>query len=270
MFVPIGFFQSLGYDADAQAFFTSVEGGGDILTDAQKDAVNQLVLDLKGYSLWTSMVAIYPYVGGTATAHKWNLKDPRDLDAAFRITWGSAVNHGALGVKGTENDSNSHGDTHYNSDTQGDTGFTVGMYINDGLATTPLSVYDWGAFDGTNDTMITLGFNNTSTKYAAFNGTTYASTNGGTYTKSFFAGSNDNTNTTIWQNGSALTTIAQSYNPANQSFFVLARNQLGGGSQEQTGRGHGIAIMANSGYDSTQMSNLNTSISTYVTALSRS
>ena len=256
------------YDADAILFFDAVEGGGDTLTDTQKDAVNQLVVDLKAVSLWTPMVSIYPYVGGTATAHKWNLKDPRDLDAAYRITWGSTVNHGVLGVKGTSRDNNSYGDTHYNPFIQGDTGFTAGVYINDGLGPTPANVYDWGAYDGTNDNMISFGFNNKTTMYAAFDGTTYINTTGGTYTNSFFAGSNDGTNTTIWQNGSSLTTSAQLYDPTNLSYAMLASNRTPVTSAE-TGRGHGIAIMANSGFDATQMSNLNTAISTYVTALSR-
>ena len=31
------------------------------------------------------MKAIYPFVGGTATTHKFNLKDPADINAAFRL-----------------------------------------------------------------------------------------------------------------------------------------------------------------------------------------
>ena len=32
-------------------------------------------------------MAIYPMIGGTQQSTKWNLKDPRDLDAAFRLTF---------------------------------------------------------------------------------------------------------------------------------------------------------------------------------------
>ncbi len=82
------------YDADAQAFLTAAN-----ITDAtQKNAINQLVLDLKAANLWTKMKAIYPFVGGTSTAHKWNLKDPRDLDAAFRLTFPNDATHNANGV----------------------------------------------------------------------------------------------------------------------------------------------------------------------------
>jgi hypothetical protein len=81
-------------DADAQAFITAAG-----ITDAtQKSAVNQLVLDLKSANIWTKMKAIYPIVGGTASSHKWNLKDPRDLDAAFRLTFSTGYTHSSNGI----------------------------------------------------------------------------------------------------------------------------------------------------------------------------
>ncbi len=38
-------------------------------------------------------------VGGTATAHKFNLKDPRDLDAAYRLQFNGGWTHSSNGVK---------------------------------------------------------------------------------------------------------------------------------------------------------------------------
>jgi hypothetical protein len=76
------------YDADAQKFMDS-SGITDI---TQKLAVNVLVKQLKDSSLWAKMVAVYPMVGGTAIATGLNLKDPRNLDAAYRLTfYGSPV-----------------------------------------------------------------------------------------------------------------------------------------------------------------------------------
>jgi hypothetical protein len=62
-------------------------------------AVNYLVSGLKAIGVWDKMKAIYPFIGGTDSTHKWNLKDPRDLDAAFRITWSGAT-HNYLGFAG--------------------------------------------------------------------------------------------------------------------------------------------------------------------------
>lgn len=50
-------------------------------------ALDTLESSLRSNSLWTKMTAIYPFVGGTASTCKWNFKDPRDLDAAFRLSW---------------------------------------------------------------------------------------------------------------------------------------------------------------------------------------
>jgi hypothetical protein len=81
-------------DPDAQAFITAAA----ITDPTQQSAINQLVLDLKGYSIWTKFKAIYPIVGGTAASHKWNLKDPRDLDAAFRLNYTNAWTHSSTGM----------------------------------------------------------------------------------------------------------------------------------------------------------------------------
>jgi hypothetical protein len=65
-------------DADATAFIAAAG----ITNLTQAAAISTLVDDLKTYGLWTKMKALYPFVGGSAASHKFNLKDPRDLDAA--------------------------------------------------------------------------------------------------------------------------------------------------------------------------------------------
>jgi hypothetical protein len=83
-------------DPDAQAFITAAA----ITDTTQQTAVNNLVVGLKADGLWTKMKAIYPFVGGTASSHKFNLKDPRDLDAAFRLQFFGGVTHNANGMTG--------------------------------------------------------------------------------------------------------------------------------------------------------------------------
>ena len=56
-------------DTDALSFITAAS-----ITDAtQKTAINTLVKDLKIANIWTKMKAIYPFVGGNAIAHAYNL-----------------------------------------------------------------------------------------------------------------------------------------------------------------------------------------------------
>lgn len=83
-----------GYaDNDVCAFITAAS----ITNTTQKNAINQLVLDLKSANIWSKMKAIYPFVGGTASSHKFNLKDPRDLDAAFRLSFVGGGTHSSTG-----------------------------------------------------------------------------------------------------------------------------------------------------------------------------
>ncbi len=94
-------------DPDAQAFITASG-----ITDAtQQSAINQLVVDLKGYSIWSKFSALYPMVGGTASSHKFNLKDPRDLDAAFRLVFSGGWTHSSTGA--TPNGTNAYANTYY-------------------------------------------------------------------------------------------------------------------------------------------------------------
>ena len=85
---PNGPSKTISYDVNAKIFIDS----SGITDTAQKTAVNNFCIQLKDSSLWTKFIAIYPMVGGSANTTKWNLKDPRDLDAAYRLTfYGSPV-----------------------------------------------------------------------------------------------------------------------------------------------------------------------------------
>jgi hypothetical protein len=83
-----------GTDTDAQAFITAAG----ITDSTQQSAINTLVTQLKTYGIWTKMKALYPFVGGTATSHKFNLKDPRDLDAAYRLVFNGGWIHSSTGT----------------------------------------------------------------------------------------------------------------------------------------------------------------------------
>ena len=95
-------------DTDAQNFI-SYAG----ITDAtQKSAINQLVLDLKSYGIWNKSYAIYPVVGGTATTHSYNLKNPAYLPLTFTAGW----THSSTGM--TPNGS-AYADTNFNPSVNG-------------------------------------------------------------------------------------------------------------------------------------------------------
>jgi len=100
--------QGIIFDIDAQAFITAA-GITDLI---QQRAINNLVIGLKTGSLWDKIYAHYPTVGGTATTHKFNLKDPRDLDEAFRLVFFGGWIHSETGVK--PNGTDAYADTNLN------------------------------------------------------------------------------------------------------------------------------------------------------------
>lgn len=81
-------------DSDSQLFITAAG----ITNSTQQDAICQLVTDLKTFNIWNSMIAIYPFVGGSANSHKYNLKNPVDSNAAKRISFIGAFTHDSNGV----------------------------------------------------------------------------------------------------------------------------------------------------------------------------
>ena len=81
-------------DTDAQAFLNAAF----ITSQTQANAINTLVTDLKTAGVWTKMMAIYPFVGGNATSHKFNLKDPRDLNDSFRLKFNGGWTHSSTGI----------------------------------------------------------------------------------------------------------------------------------------------------------------------------
>ena len=113
-----------GYYTEA-AMFINAAG----LTDAaQCNAINFLVGELLKNNLWNKMYSVYPMVGGTATSHKFNLIDPQDTDAAFRLHFMGTVTHSSNGVQG--NGINGYADTHLNPTTIGAGLNSFGMGCN--------------------------------------------------------------------------------------------------------------------------------------------
>lgn len=89
-------------DADAFAFVETVG-----LNETQAAAINTLVLGLKSNNLWDKMQAIYPFVGGSAFAHKVNLKSP----GVYDVLWSGGIIHTNQGSITTS--TNALGDTQF-------------------------------------------------------------------------------------------------------------------------------------------------------------
>jgi len=98
-------------DVDAQAFFDRVTTAGGTLSNNEKLAVNQLVLDMKDDGIWTLMKAIYPMVGASAAACAQNLKSSSFTGTFTATGWTFA----STGVTG--NGTSAYMDTNFNPNT---------------------------------------------------------------------------------------------------------------------------------------------------------
>ena len=133
-------------DPNAAAFIAAAG----ITNSTEIAAINTLTLSLKSNNLWNNLQVIYPFVGGTAASSKWNLKDPRDLDAAFRLSfYGGYTFSTALGI--IPNGTNTYAQTYYSpltNGTFGDQGVVLSI-SNDTAEVNGVNAYSWGCYQGT-------------------------------------------------------------------------------------------------------------------------
>ena len=110
--------QLAGFDADAQAFFDRVTTAGGTLSATEQTAINKLVQDLKSYSIWSKMKAIYPMVGGgTGTTAARQAACSQNLkSSSFTGSFTSGWTYASTGVSG--NGTSAYMDTNLNDNTE--------------------------------------------------------------------------------------------------------------------------------------------------------
>jgi hypothetical protein len=259
---------SESYDADAQAFFTAAG----ITDTTQKTAVNQLVLDLKSYGVWSSMIAIYPFVGGSATSHKYNLKNTSTFTLSFNGGWthtstGSLPNgtnaYADTGISPSGNLGSNHNYSVYsrtdnNSDQTVLGSYELGGYVcgeNGFVANLTLSL-------GANFLLIRDGVNGS---YAQFSNTS---------TTGYFTVNRDSTTITAYKNGTSIgsSTSAQALSGTTMALsaahvydFDCVLDYYDSFDNKELA----FVTFANSSLTSTNISNLNTAIQAFQTTLGR-
>jgi hypothetical protein len=252
------------FDPDAQAFITAAA----ITDNTQKNAINTLVLDLKGYSIWTKFKAIYPIVGGTASSHKFNLKDPRDLDVAFRLTFSTGWTHSATGIKG--NGTTAFADSFFNLSTETTaTNISAGVYIRDNAITAGVS---FGAVNGSSFNGLQLSAKSTdnNTYFSANNFILNGNGNFVTDTRGLFVISKTGaTQTQLFRNGSLIRTASPTtLNTAPNINVVIGARRSGTLIQSYETREMAFVYFGDT-LNLTEISNLYTAVQAFQISLSR-
>lgn len=248
-------------DADAQAFLTAAA-----ITDPTiSAAINTLVVQMKADNIWNKMKAVYPMVGGTANSHKFNLKDPRDLDAAFRLSFSGGWTHSANGA--TSNGTNAFANTFFNTFSQLGTTAAHQAFYNRMDITNSLVIH--GCNTISTDNRFDFGFDAGRIPFHAIGntassvGTAIASTSGFIFSTRTGASSGfmrRNTTNIV----SALPAFT-SY--ASQNYFISARNT--NGSASLFGLSQIAYFSLGDSLTDTEAANLYTRVQAFQTALSR-
>jgi hypothetical protein len=245
------------YDPDAQAFITAA----DITNITQKNAINTLVVGLKSDGLWTKMSAIYPFVGGTASSHKFNLKDPRDTDDAYRIAFYGGWTHDANGIAG--NGTNSYADTFAKYQV-----FTVPYAIprsNNHWSTYQTTIGTTGSYNGIQEPGVFFGFSTVFGKYVGLQQFAV----GATESVGFWNGTvTSQLSGVLYKNGASVYTISQAFDLSNSVSYIIGAARFNGNISGSNNTRFAFSSVG-FGLTSTNAANFNTRVQAFQTALGR-
>lgn len=134
--------RGVGYTARTTAFATATG-----ITDVTiLGALNTFDLGLISNSLDSKMKAVYPFLGGTSTTHKFNFMNAVDSDAAFRLQFNGGWTHSSTGA--LPNGTNAYANTFYNATSLGDSAATAHLSYYSRTNNTNIGI-DIGAQDST-------------------------------------------------------------------------------------------------------------------------
>ena len=248
------------FDADAQAFFDRVSTAGGSLTSTEKNAVNQLVIDLKAYSLWTKIDAAYPMVGSSSAASAQNLKS-----SSFTLTFSGTWTYNSSGI--VPNGSNTYANTFYSPNTNGlqnDAHLSYYSKTNANAAEVEIGVQ--GGFP---TPYFLLEIRTSGTTYGNINTTNFASF-ADTDSRAFYLANRTASNVmNVWRNSSKLATNTTStITPPTANIYIGAFNNGSGTALNYTTKICAYASIGK-GFTDTEAGNYYTAITTFQTALSR-
>jgi|688.fasta_scaffold332659_3 hypothetical protein len=256
-----------GYDADALSYINAVP----ITNVTQKNAVNSLVLDLKTYGLWSKVKAFYPAFLTTASENKWNLKDPRDLDVAYRLTFFGGFTHSSDGMLG--NGTTAYAYTHVPDSAFSFNNMTAGWYNMNNLANLATSRF---AIGSAYTKMQFRYFDSFSGSIQRITGTQNSFTNSSTQKGMYVLTRQNSTQALAYKNGVLQNTATQTGVTTSWSgrIIVLFGDDNGAGTPSAPtvnlyGAWQGNCIFFADGMNGTEVANMTTAINTFNTALGR-
>jgi hypothetical protein len=254
---------SIPLDPDAQAFLTAAN----ITTPSIIFAVNTLVLDLKGFGLWTKLKAIYPFVGGTASTHKFNLKNPVDSNAAFRLSFAGGWTHSANGA--LPNGTNAYADTFYVPNTEcNSANNSVSFYSRtNSNAGQPYDISSSAdLLANTNPYSLICRYTGNNAYFANGSYNLIVNNNDG---QGFFLGFIDATNQRLYRNGSQIGVASIPVATLPSFSLFIGANDGGGSASLFSNKQCAFASLGGSKLTTTEAANFYTAVQAFQTTLGR-
>jgi hypothetical protein len=250
-------FGTSAIDPDAIAFIVAAA-----ITDlTQEIEIVNVVSSLKSNNLWSKFNAIYPFVGGNATSHSYNLINTTQ----FQITWNGGVTHNSNGITG--NGVNAYGNTNFSIVNFAQNNLSFGAYSR----TNTINTGGFGAAELStfNGCLMFIKNSDSKTYYSANNYILDGNANVVSDTRGLFVSNRLISNTSeFYRNGVPLISAASlSIAPANINFSLLARN-ISGTLQSFDTRNYAFHFMAQ-GLSSAEQSTLYTIVQNFQTTLGR-
>jgi hypothetical protein len=250
-----------GLDPDAVAFLTAAG-----ITDATISvAINTLVIQLKAIGIWTKLKAVYPFVGGTATTHKFNLKNPADTNAAFRLSFSGGWTHSANGIQG--NGANTFANTFYVPNTECNSqNNSLAIYVRNNLL---------GGYDISASTDFAANVNPYAVVSRSGGGSVFYVN--GNYSQSFVTPSSsgfsngfiDATNQRLFRNGVQVSSVSIPVATLPSFSLYLGANNGGGAAGLYASKQFAFASMGGTKLTTTEAANYYTAVQSFQTTLNR-
>jgi hypothetical protein len=244
-----------GFDVDAQAFFDRVTTAGGTLSTTEKNATNQLVLDMKSAGIWSSMKAVYPMVGASAAACAQNLKS-----SSFTGSFSSGWTFASTGA--TPNGSSAYMDTNLNVST------VLGLNSTHYSYYSRTNIINNEVDMGANVPSSYLIFNYNNLALSAINATQTQRASAASPTTGFLIGSRSNsTEEKYYTNNVAQTLASVSVGQPTLNIYIACYNNSGSALYFSSKQCAFTSI--GDGLTDTQASNFYTAVQAFQTTLSR-
>jgi hypothetical protein len=228
-------------------------------------AISYLSSNLISTGLYDKMLAIWPMVGGTAITHKFNLKNPVDSNAAFRLIFAGSWTHNSTGAK-PDGGGGTYANTYLSASTAPLTLNSISLWYYS--TNTPGGGFQdyMGANNGAFNTgariSVTAGGSSNDNLNSDQVGVTYSVTTG-----LIGVSRTNSTNFTRYSRGSSQTVSATSTTQQPYNFYLGALNS-NNNVAEPTNCGCAFSAIG-LGLTSTEASTLNTIVQQYQTILGR-